>query len=97
MTIRRTQAFFAALVVAGALAAPAAAGADPYVGNDTPQVKGEDLVRGSGDVAGNTESRGLPITGGDVAGLTALGLASVGTGTVLVRRSRRGRNRARTA
>ena len=31
----------------------------------------------------------LPVTGGDIAGLTVMGLGAVGVGTVLVRRSRR--------
>src|SRR4051794_37383888 len=34
-------------------------------------------------------ARDLPVTGGDVVGLTAAGLAMVGAGAVLVRRSRR--------
>ena len=41
-------------------------------------------------VAGVTLSRGsgLPVTGGDIAGLSIMGLAAIGAGTLLVRRSR---------
>jgi LPXTG-motif cell wall-anchored protein len=81
------------MLVAGALltgftAAPVLAQTS-YVGGNT-EVKGGTQERPAPtDVEGANESRGLPITGGDVAGLTAIGLASVGAGTVLVRRSRR--------
>ena len=34
-------------------------------------------------------SGGLPVTGGDIAGLTAIGAAAVGSGALLLRRSRR--------
>jgi hypothetical protein len=32
---------------------------------------------------------GLPVTGGDLVGLTAIGLGAIGVGTVVVRRNRR--------
>jgi LPXTG-motif cell wall-anchored protein len=91
------------LLMAGAIAVavvgmPAVAMADDYVGgNDGGQVLGTQLSRSTSAAptpvaAPATTSRGagLPVTGGDVAGLTAVGLASIGAGTVLVRRSRRG-------
>jgi LPXTG-motif cell wall-anchored protein len=49
-----------------------------------PQVLGQEQERGA---VGSQES--LPLTGGDVAGLAAIGLAAIGTGVVLVRRGRR--------
>ncbi|MDQ1403790.1 MAG: hypothetical protein QOG03_2106 [Actinomycetota bacterium] len=63
-----------------------AAHADDYVGSNT-------TVRSSSGpaVLGSNVSRssGLAVTGGDVAELAVIGLAAVGAGTVLVRRSRR--------
>lgn len=59
------------------------------------QVLGETLARKvPTQVLGETVSRGdtLPLTGGDVLGLTAFGIGAIATGAVLVRRSR-----ARTA
>lgn len=82
------------MLVAGAALACVTAGPafaqTSYVGGNT-EVRGNNETRPAprADVAGAGESRGLPITGGDVAGLTAIGLAAVGTGSVLVRRSRR--------
>lgn len=58
-----------------------------YVGGET-VVRGGELHRDpQGD--GDTRGRALPVTGGDIAGLVAIGAAAVGTGTVLVRRTRR--------
>ncbi|MDQ1445415.1 MAG: hypothetical protein QOI20_1879 [Acidimicrobiaceae bacterium] len=90
MMKRRLKAVLGGLLFVGALAVPAAAHAEDYVGNG-PQVIGNQFSRGDAPpaVAPATQGRGLPITGSDVAGLTAIGLAAVGTGTVLVRRSRR--------
>ena len=85
MKIRKLLVAGAALVCV--TAGPAVAQTS-YVGGNT-EVKGNNETRAQTDVAGADESRGLPITGGDVAGLTAIGLAAVGTGSVLVRRSRR--------
>ena len=65
-----------------------------YVGAET-VVKGETVsqpaVLGESVTAPQEEARSstLPITGGDVAGLTAVGLAMVGVGIPLVRRGRR--------
>jgi hypothetical protein len=42
----------------------------------------------------NPSNESLPFTGGDVAGLAAIGLASVGGGAALVRRARRGAHAA---
>lgn len=93
----------AGLVAGGVLAvlltgSPAAAqdGTD-YVGGQNPTVdvpKGADPASGgrSGGDAGvdaSGDARGLALTGGDVLGLTAIGAAAVGAGTVLARRSRR--------
>jgi LPXTG-motif cell wall-anchored protein len=39
--------------------------------------------------AATTSSSGLPVTGGDIAGMTALGAAALGSGTFLVRRGRK--------
>lgn len=98
MTTRRLKATFGGFLFAIALAVPATAMADDYVGPETPKVKGEEIARPQTQaqprqapvqVQGDTASRGLPITGADVLGLTAIGIASVGVGTVLVRRSRR--------
>jgi hypothetical protein len=36
-----------------------------------------------------TASGGLPVTGGDIAGLAGIGIAAIGTGAVLRRRGRR--------
>lgn len=36
-----------------------------------------------------TRSAPIPITGGDVAGLVAVGMGAIGTGTLLLRRGRR--------
>ena len=49
---------------------------------------GTDGTDGPGGTGG-TGSSGLPVTGGDVLGLTVMGLGALGVGTVLVRRSRR--------
>lgn len=79
--------------------APAALAGPEYVGrtpptvpNDpgTPQVLGQVETRGATGASGATGATDpIPITGGDVAGLTAIGLAAVATGTVLLRRGRR--------
>lgn len=59
---------------------------------------GSDAVAPFAEVRGNQVERnghnshnsgGLPVTGGDVVGLTVMGLAGVGIGTLLVRRSHR--------
>jgi len=74
-----------------AFSAPAVAqDAGTYVGGDT-TVRGNDLNR-TPRVDADTEGSSLPVTGGDIAGLVAIGVAAVGTGTVMVRRSRRSAN-----
>lgn len=50
-----------------------------------------------GPAAAEAPSGSLPVTGGDVVGLTLIGLFAVGTGAVLVRRSRRDGSAATTA
>ncbi|MDP8993062.1 MAG: hypothetical protein M3N31_08455 [Actinomycetota bacterium] len=47
---------------------------------------GTDGTDGTNGTDGNN---GLPVTGGDIVGLTVMGLGALGVGTVLVRRSRR--------
>ena len=84
---------------AAATAAPADNGSDLYVRRRPPTVPtdpGDPRVASETDtrVLGSTLSRSagsqpMPITGGDVAGLTAIGLGAVGIGTGLVRRGRR--------
>ena len=86
------------------LAIPGAAWAQTvgYGGLPPSEVQGEGLERtpsvlGS-EVSSETESASesesessdtLPVTGGDLLGLTVIGLGAVGAGTVFVRRSRR--------
>ena len=93
------------LVGLGVFAPALAAGADDYVNTVPPttpsSVEGTVVTRATvrtdptstkPTVLGATQTRGLaglPVTGGDIAELTIVGLASVATGTVLVRRSRR--------
>lgn len=94
----KTKAWISKVVVAGgavvALSLPAAAGAQTspnYPGGQPPQVMGEQLNRAPTQVLGESVTRGsqpLPVTGGDIAGMVALGLGAIGTGTLLVRRSR---------
>jgi len=84
------------------LAIPVAAGAqqvDPYTrvkGNEVgrqqlqqdPKVLGSEVSSGS-ESDSESGSDTLPVTGGDLLGLTAIGLGAVGVGSVFVRRSRR--------
>jgi LPXTG-motif cell wall-anchored protein len=79
------------VIVAGVVGlSTASAMAEDYVGNNNngSGVLGNDLSRSTG-AAPATRGSGLPVTGGDIAGLTIVGLGAVGAGTVLVRRSRR--------
>ncbi len=97
--MRFRSLIFAATVAAIVLGVPAAAVAqtDPYVSRP-PEVESTDEGRPT-EVAGVEASREapavasqaetLPVTGGDLVGLAAIGLVSIGAGTVLVRRSRR--------
>ena len=80
---------------AGVAHAEKAAFTNPdYVGAET-VVQGETVsqpaVLGETVTAPQEANRGatLPVTGGDVVGLSAVGLAMVGVGIPLVRRSRR--------
>lgn len=72
---------------------PSAAQAAPdYVGGAPPVVAGEELVRPVADpvvLGQEVDSDRIPITGGDIAGLTALGLGLAATGLLLTRRARR--------
>lgn len=77
-----------------------AAAQEPYPGGTTPStVAGESEDRPD-EVLGTTAGRAepaatagagqtLPVTGGDLVGLAAIGAGLVGVGTVVVRRSRR--------
>lgn len=86
------------------LAIPVAAGAQVGYMGTPPEVQGNELSRNpnvlgagvSSDTASESESSSessssntLPVTGGDLLGLTAIGLGAVGVGSVFVRRSRR--------
>jgi hypothetical protein len=73
----------------------AALAAEDYVGVTPPEVEGNSFSRPP-QVQGVTVTRepGLPITGGDIAGMTLLGFGALAAGTVLLRR---GRTRAVTA
>lgn len=86
-------------IAVGSVITPAVASAqtDPYVsrppevsgideGRPT-EVAGVEVERAAPAVAGQGET--LPVTGGDVVGLTVIGVAAIGAGTVLVRRARR--------
>ncbi|MDQ3574458.1 MAG: LPXTG cell wall anchor domain-containing protein [Actinomycetota bacterium] len=81
------------LAVAGAalisgLAFPAAAWAQGYVG-PPPEVSDQQLSRSArSDRAPVSQDSTLPVTGGDLVGLTVIGLGAVGAGTFFVRRSR---------
>lgn len=89
----------AAVVTVALVGAPslAAAQTDPYV-SEPPKVGGVDEGRAA-EVGGvevsrqgpAVEARGetLPVTGGDIIGLTILGAASIAAGSVVVRRARR--------
>ncbi len=71
---------------------------DPYAnvcGNEVgrqqlqqdPKVLGSEVSSGSESDSSSSDT--LPVTGGDLLGLTAIGLGAVGVGSVFVRRSRR--------
>lgn len=61
--------------------------------NSTPQQQAVDGGQGAPDgpdgVGVPSSSGGLPFTGGDIAGMTIVGLVAVGAGSALVFRSRR--------
>jgi len=83
----RLIATVAALAAAAALSAPVAAVADDYVGTTPPTVLGEQIQR-SAPVDPGRHTVGLPVTGGDIAELTLVGVGAIGLGTILVRRRR---------
>lgn len=93
-TKRQLSRYLATLGAAVVVSLPIAAAAQTanYPGTPPPQVLGESVSRNvPAQVLGETVSRGgdaLPVTGGDIAGLAALGLGSVAAGVFLVRRSR---------
>lgn len=98
---RLTRAVLVGAIGAVTVLVPITAAAAPYPsgGNPPTEVLPETeqrnpqqptTVQPSAAVAGAAAQRStLPFTGGDLAGIAALGLAAAGTGTVLVRRSRR--------
>jgi len=79
------------------IASPAFARIDNTDYNQVPtQVAGEIVPRqapltepAAAVEATNTSNQALPVTGGDIAELAGVGLVLLGTGTVLVRRTRR--------
>lgn len=78
----------AAIGAIGVLAPATHAGAAPYPGGgDTPDVAPQTTTQVS--PANASRASTLPFTGGDIAQIAALGAASVGAGTFVVRRSRR--------
>lgn len=93
----RSMFLAAGLAIGAVVGVPSAAmAAEDYVGKTPPEVEGNSFSRPP-QVQGVTATRdpgGLPITGGDVAGMTVAGLGAIGVGAVLVRR---GRTRAVTA
>lgn len=101
MLKRRTAAGIAVLAASagmtlGALAAVPAHAADPYPPrtNDTTTTTdpGATTTTIGAEVLGETatNSSGLPVTGGDILGLVAIGGAAALGGTALVRFSRKG-------
>ncbi|MGQ0830799.1 MAG: LPXTG cell wall anchor domain-containing protein [Microthrixaceae bacterium] len=83
------------LVVAGTMVVGLAVGAgtasaqDQHSGGETPTTA---KVDPGAEVLGNTQSRGggaLPLTGGDIAGLVAVGLGAAAVGSAAVVGSRR--------
>lgn len=88
--VSKARACVVVLAVA-LLGAPAAAVAQTdYVGRDPVTVE-RDAAQPQARVLGRTVTRSLPIpiTGGDVAGLTLVGVGAIGAGAFLVRRGRR--------
>jgi hypothetical protein len=76
------------LVPAGAASAQYIGGGDTEVPPDNGEVIGEDATREPAAVEA-APSGTLPITGGDVVGLTVAGGSAIAVGAVLVHRSRR--------
>ena len=82
-TLRRIAG--ASIVVAATVIPAGAAMAADYPNPTPPSVS----PNSGSNVAAKTQSSTLPFTGGDVAGLAAIGVGAALAGTVLVRRSRR--------
>jgi len=86
----------------GLLAPGGAYAQTDYVGSNPPQVAGVEITRTDPGTVGPkvlgveagrrvgsaSGDQGLPVTGGDITGLVALGLGAVGVGAALVRRGR---------
>ena len=93
----RSRILAVGLAVGAMVGVPSAALAvDDYVGKTPPEVEGNSFTRPP-QVQGVTATRDpgtLPITGGDIVGMTLVGFGAVGTGIVLMRR---GRTRSVTA
>jgi LPXTG-motif cell wall-anchored protein len=90
--IMKARKLFLAGAIAAAglgISAPAFAQTD-YVSPPGDDVLGTDLSRTTpAATAPDAAGGSLPVTGGDIVGLTVIGAAALGTGVVLVRRSRR--------
>ncbi|MGZ4735504.1 MAG: hypothetical protein ACXV8R_07855 [Acidimicrobiia bacterium] len=79
-----------ALMLLGLLVPVTAAAAADYPNGGTPPSVSPNQAGTTVEAKTVTQSTGtLPFTGGDVAGLAAIGAATAGVGFVLVRRSRR--------
>jgi hypothetical protein len=79
------------------LPASAAFAADYPDGGNTPTAPSDPGSTDAAQVAAKTQARGdLPFTGGDVAGLAAIGTGAVVVGGVLAAQSRRRRSEARS-
>jgi hypothetical protein len=88
--VRRSVAAAAVLLAL----APMATAAESYVGGTTPAVKGTEVSRPAppavlAQQADPDPDDRIPITGGDVAGLAAIGMGSLAVGLALTRRARR--------
>jgi hypothetical protein len=92
----RLKALLIGAVVCAVLAMTGTAFADPSGTVKEPEVKAETLTSVEGETAsfdGGTESTGsggttvLPFTGADIALFLVIGLAAIGAGAALVRRT----------
>ena len=82
-TLRRIAG--ASIVVTATVIPAGAAMAADYPNPPSPSVS----PNSGSNVAAKTQTSTLPFTGGDVAGIAAIGVGAALAGTVLVRRSRR--------